>query len=148
VVTVDAGPGSRIARKLREAIHRVMVVEDGGLRGVISTFDLLALLEKGVAWRSARGASDQPAAVSTARRSRRGSGEPQHALGRHVLLHLVGAAGVWAAGAPRNWFCQAPGGPAPRDRSGADRAPGPGQDAGQGGFMTELSTAANFLRAA
>ena len=51
VITVDADAEvPEIARKLREGrIHRVMVVEDGGLRGVISTFDLLALLEKGVA---------------------------------------------------------------------------------------------------
>lgn len=38
---------AEIARALRQGrVHRVMVVEDGALRGVISTFDLLALLEK------------------------------------------------------------------------------------------------------
>jgi CBS domain-containing protein len=47
---ISVGPDAEvgeIARILREErVHRVMVVEDGVLRGVISTFDLLALLEK------------------------------------------------------------------------------------------------------
>ena len=38
---------AEIARTLREErVHRVMVLEDGVLRGVISTFDLLGVLEK------------------------------------------------------------------------------------------------------
>jgi CBS domain-containing protein len=47
-VTVDVDAElAEIVRTLREGrIHRVMVVEDGRLCGVISTFDLLALLEK------------------------------------------------------------------------------------------------------
>jgi CBS domain-containing protein len=45
-VGLDAGV-AEIARTLREErVHRVMVVEDGALRGVISTFDLIGLLEK------------------------------------------------------------------------------------------------------
>jgi CBS domain-containing protein len=48
-VDVNADVGE-IVRTLRQGrIHRVMVVEDGRLCGVISSFDLLALLEKGVA---------------------------------------------------------------------------------------------------
>ena len=38
---------SEIARTMREArTHRVVVVEDGAVRGIISSFDLLAVLEK------------------------------------------------------------------------------------------------------
>jgi CBS domain-containing protein len=45
-VTADA-PASQIARTLRSNhVHRVFVVEDGALLGVISTFDLIAVLEK------------------------------------------------------------------------------------------------------
>jgi len=45
-VEVDA-PVPEIARKLRESrIHRVLVVERGRLCGIISTFDLIGLLEK------------------------------------------------------------------------------------------------------
>jgi CBS domain-containing protein len=49
VITVDAeAEVPEIVRTLREnRIHRVIVVEDGLLCGVISSFDLLALLEKG-----------------------------------------------------------------------------------------------------
>lgn len=39
-------PVSGIARVLREnAIHRVLVIEDGELRGIVSAMDLIALLE-------------------------------------------------------------------------------------------------------
>jgi len=39
-------PVSGVARVLREhAVHRVLVVEDGELRGIISAMDLIALLE-------------------------------------------------------------------------------------------------------
>ena len=38
---------TQIARTLREnQIHRVLVVEDGLLRGIVSSFDLVALLER------------------------------------------------------------------------------------------------------
>jgi len=44
-VGLDA-PVSAIARTLREnAVHRVLVVEGGELRGIVSTMDLLGLLE-------------------------------------------------------------------------------------------------------
>jgi CBS domain-containing protein len=40
-------PVSEIARTLREhSIHRVLVAEDGRLLGIVSAFDLIALLEK------------------------------------------------------------------------------------------------------
>jgi CBS domain-containing protein len=46
-VSTDAGV-PEIARTLRQnRIHRVLVVEDGILRGIISTSDLVALLERG-----------------------------------------------------------------------------------------------------
>ena len=39
-------PIPEVARMLRENhIHRVLVLEDGNLRGIVSTFDLVALLE-------------------------------------------------------------------------------------------------------
>jgi len=39
-------PVSTLARTLREnQIHRVLVLEEGDLRGIVSTFDLIALLE-------------------------------------------------------------------------------------------------------
>lgn len=45
-VTPDT-PVSDVATRMREShIHRVFVVEDGVLHGLISTFDLIALLEK------------------------------------------------------------------------------------------------------
>ena len=47
---VQVGPDMPIpelARKLRENhIHHVLVLEDGNLRGIVSTFDLVGLLEK------------------------------------------------------------------------------------------------------
>ena len=48
VVTVDLdAPIDAIARVLREnRIHRFLVIEDAQLRGIISTFDMVALLEK------------------------------------------------------------------------------------------------------
>ena len=40
-------PVSEIATRLREnQVHRVVVVEDDGLCGIVSTFDLIGLLEK------------------------------------------------------------------------------------------------------
>ena len=40
-------PVSEIATRLREnQVHRVLVVEDGKLCGIVSTFDLIGLLEK------------------------------------------------------------------------------------------------------
>jgi CBS domain-containing protein len=40
-------PVSEIARTLRQhAFHRVLVAEEGRLRGIVTTFDLMALLEK------------------------------------------------------------------------------------------------------
>ena len=40
-------PIPQVARTLREnQIHRVLVLEDGNLRGIVSTFDLVGLLEK------------------------------------------------------------------------------------------------------
>lgn len=48
VVSVEAdAPVPEVARKLREGrIHRVLVLENGRLCGIISTFDLIGLLEK------------------------------------------------------------------------------------------------------
>ena len=48
VVQVEpATPVSQIARKLRENhVHRVLVVDDGKLCGIVSTFDLMGLLEQ------------------------------------------------------------------------------------------------------
>jgi CBS domain-containing protein len=41
-------PICEIARIIREnKIHRLLVVENGALRGIVSTFDLVTLLEKG-----------------------------------------------------------------------------------------------------
>lgn len=41
-------PISELARTIREnKIHRLLVVENGTLRGIVSTFDLVTLLEKG-----------------------------------------------------------------------------------------------------
>ena len=41
-------PIPEIARTIREnKIHRLLVVENGTLRGIVSTFDLVTLLEKG-----------------------------------------------------------------------------------------------------
>lgn len=49
---ISVGPDAavpEVARTLRENnVHRVLVVEDGILRGIISTFDLVAMVEK--AW--------------------------------------------------------------------------------------------------
>jgi CBS domain-containing protein len=46
-VPPDASPAA-IARVLRaNRVHHVLVVEQGLLRGILSTFDLLAVLEKG-----------------------------------------------------------------------------------------------------
>jgi CBS domain-containing protein len=46
---VSVGPDtpiSGVARALREnAVHRVLVIEDGALRGIVSAMDLVALLE-------------------------------------------------------------------------------------------------------
>ena len=40
-------PVSELARTIREnKIHRLLVVENGTLRGIVSTFDLVTLLEK------------------------------------------------------------------------------------------------------
>jgi CBS domain-containing protein len=40
-------PISELARTIREnKIHRLLVVENGALRGIVSTFDLVTLLEK------------------------------------------------------------------------------------------------------
>lgn len=40
-------PVSEVAGRMRQShVHRVFVVDDGVLRGLISTFDLVALLEK------------------------------------------------------------------------------------------------------
>lgn len=40
-------PIAEVAARMRQSrIHRVFVVEDGVLRGLLSTFDLMALLEK------------------------------------------------------------------------------------------------------
>jgi CBS domain-containing protein len=39
-------PISELARTMREnQIHRVLVLEDGNVRGIVSTFDLVRLLE-------------------------------------------------------------------------------------------------------
>lgn len=48
VVHVEPGtPIPEIARTIREnKIHRLLVVENGALRGIVSTFDLVTLLEK------------------------------------------------------------------------------------------------------
>jgi CBS domain-containing protein len=50
VVWVEAAATiPEVARAVREnRVHRVLVVEDGVLRGIISTFDLVELLEKSV----------------------------------------------------------------------------------------------------
>jgi CBS domain-containing protein len=69
-VSPDA-PVSEVARRMREhRVHRVLVVKDASLVGIVSTFDLVALLERqgpergaaphesvarGVAWGSAPG---------------------------------------------------------------------------------------------
>ncbi len=49
--SVEVAPGTAIpelARTMREnGIHRVLVVEDGALLGIVSTFDLVSLLEQG-----------------------------------------------------------------------------------------------------
>jgi CBS domain-containing protein len=46
-VALDA-PVAEIAGAMRQnKVHRVLVLEDGVLRGIISSFDLVALLEKG-----------------------------------------------------------------------------------------------------
>ena len=43
---VDASAGE-VARRLREhRVHRVLVVDGGTLAGIVSTFDLVALVEK------------------------------------------------------------------------------------------------------
>jgi CBS domain-containing protein len=48
VQVAPSAPVAQVARALREhQVHRVIVTEDGRLRGVISAFDLVALLEKG-----------------------------------------------------------------------------------------------------
>ena len=40
-------PVSEVARTLRQSrIHRVLIAEEGALLGIVSTFDLIALLEK------------------------------------------------------------------------------------------------------
>ncbi len=48
VVTVPAdAPIAEVARTLRrQHVHRVLVVEDGRLAGILSSFDLISLLEK------------------------------------------------------------------------------------------------------
>jgi CBS domain-containing protein len=46
-VSTDA-PVPEIARTMRQnRIHRVLVIEEGVLRGIISTSDMVALLERG-----------------------------------------------------------------------------------------------------
>jgi CBS domain-containing protein len=52
VLTVPVrAPVTHVARVLREnGIHRVFVCEDGRLLGVVSTFDLLRLIEE---WKEA-----------------------------------------------------------------------------------------------
>lgn len=47
VVTANEDtPVSEIARRMREGrLHRVLVVRDGSLAGIVTTFDLIALLE-------------------------------------------------------------------------------------------------------
>lgn len=48
IVSVDVeAPIAEVARTLRrQHVHRVLVVEDGRLAGILSTYDLIALLEK------------------------------------------------------------------------------------------------------
>jgi CBS domain-containing protein len=47
VMVPPEAPVSEVARRLRgHRVHRILVVEDGILAGIISTFDLVALLEK------------------------------------------------------------------------------------------------------
>jgi CBS domain-containing protein len=47
---VSVAPGasvSEVARLMREnQVHRVLVIEDGGLLGIVSSFDLVGVLEK------------------------------------------------------------------------------------------------------
>ena len=48
VQVAPSAPIAAVARALREhQVHRVIVTENGRLRGVVSAFDLVALLEKG-----------------------------------------------------------------------------------------------------
>jgi CBS domain-containing protein len=47
VMVPPEAPVGEVARRMRaHRIHRILVVEDGVLAGIVSTFDLVALLEK------------------------------------------------------------------------------------------------------